>query len=335
MKRLAAAGCLFLLLLFLGAAAGAGLIALAFREDAQARRPPLLSPYPDGKDFALAIVDDAAVSTVEHLEPMYALLDRLGIRVTKNVWVFDPSPAARALFQNNGDSLDRTTYVRGPLTDAIDTLAEFPEMPWHDPTRPHVRYWFPSSNGEDAERFVRLLARENVLRLARERGTSIVYTHLAKWFLVARDGAWGIRRDAEEALRFLASLDGWFVPAGEVLDRLVAMRDVFVAAAEDRILIANRGAAVSGLTLLVRPGAEFILREFDPPAAKPVYWRDANRLRFILDIGHFARAARSRAMAVAMAAIAAIAVVAALVAAAGRILGRRRRAHLVIPRPDE
>ena len=42
--------------------------------------------FPDGKRFAFTIMDDTDVATVENVEPVYRLLDRLGMRATKTVW---------------------------------------------------------------------------------------------------------------------------------------------------------------------------------------------------------------------------------------------------------
>src|SRR5687767_14416538 len=42
--------------------------------------------FPDGRQFAFTIIDDTDVATVENVAPMYALLERLGMRTTKTVW---------------------------------------------------------------------------------------------------------------------------------------------------------------------------------------------------------------------------------------------------------
>ncbi|MBN1419823.1 MAG: hypothetical protein JXP34_13670 [Planctomycetes bacterium] len=421
-----AAGALAALLL----AAGTFILILAVREDGRRSLAPVLSPYPDGHDFAFTVVDDTDMGTVENLRPIYDLLDRFGLRVTKTVWVFDGEPSVYSIVDNNGDSLERpeylefvlglhekgheialhtaapgtddrartiagydrfreifgadpkmnvmhyrdredlywglpwaspstvavfhdpgldallrrirrppppgeassrytgddpssplfwgdiclerTTYVRGPVTDDIDTLREFPEIPYHDPEKPFVRLFFAGSMGEHGRTFPGLISPQNIRRLERERGACIAYTHFGMWYHTVRDGRWVVVPSLEENLRFLASRDGWFVPASPLLDRIRATRETFVAVAGDRVLVANRSEIdLPGATLLVRPGAayddgagrrlvandqgelligelargaEVILRDIDPPAAKPIYWRDANRLRFLLDL---------------------------------------------------
>ncbi len=42
--------------------------------------------FPGGKKFAFTIIDDTDVGTVENLEPVYRLLEELGLRATKTVW---------------------------------------------------------------------------------------------------------------------------------------------------------------------------------------------------------------------------------------------------------
>ena len=46
--------------------------------------------WPDGKAFAFTVVDDTDGATVENIRPVYELLDSLGLRTTKTVWV-EPS----------------------------------------------------------------------------------------------------------------------------------------------------------------------------------------------------------------------------------------------------
>jgi hypothetical protein len=42
--------------------------------------------FPEGKKFAFTIIDDTDVATVQNVEPMYRLLEELGLRITKTVW---------------------------------------------------------------------------------------------------------------------------------------------------------------------------------------------------------------------------------------------------------
>ena len=46
--------------------------------------------YPEGKTFAFSIFDDTDNSTIANTRPVYELLQKLGLRTTKSVWVEPP-----------------------------------------------------------------------------------------------------------------------------------------------------------------------------------------------------------------------------------------------------
>ena len=91
-------------------------------------------------------------------------------------------------------------------------------MPYHDPERPYVRYWFASTEGPNVDRFVEKLSDRALERLAAEGGACIMYTHFAAGF--APHGE--LDRRFERVMRRVSSLDGWFVPATTILDHLLA-----------------------------------------------------------------------------------------------------------------
>jgi len=105
----------------------------------------------------------------------------------------------------------RIRYVRNLVWRDINTLKMDSLMPYHDPRRPYVRYWFSGSNGSSLNGFCRLLSEENQDRLAAEGGASIVYTHLGSGF-------YPISQEFKRLVRRLAGLNGWFVPASALLD---------------------------------------------------------------------------------------------------------------------
>jgi hypothetical protein len=111
---------------------------------------------------------------------------------------------------------DRIEYVRNFTFADINTLKRDPRMPWHDPRKPYVRYWFSSSDGADGDKLCKLLDEPSQDRLLAEGGACIVYTHFAYKFL---DGT-QLRPDFVRLMTRLASLDGWFVPASQILDHL-------------------------------------------------------------------------------------------------------------------
>ncbi len=112
-------------------------------------------------------------------------------------------------------------YVRNLTFNGINTLAYDPRMPYKVRAKEkYSNYWFSSSDGHTVEEFSALVAPRNVGRLVRERGACIVYTHFSSGFV--RDGE--VVPEVESGLRHLASQGGWFVPAGRLLDHLLASR---------------------------------------------------------------------------------------------------------------
>ncbi len=107
-------------------------------------------------------------------------------------------------------------YVRNFVYRETNTLKVCPEMPYHDPSRPYVNYWFASSDGDVIRSFRKLLSEKKQDSLEREGGLCIVYTHFAFGF--CNNG----KIDAEFArlMKSLSNRDGWFVPATTILDYL-------------------------------------------------------------------------------------------------------------------
>jgi hypothetical protein len=279
--------------------------------------------FPDGKRFAFTIFDDTDVATVANVQPIYRLLEELGMRTTKTAWPMrcpegssdfsssqtledrdysdfvvdlqrrgfeiashgatmessarDRTVAAHerfhALFgdyprvhanhaynreniywgadrvdvpflrllygRTNGRPLghyqghieaspywwgdlcrERLTYVRNLSFNELNLARINPSMPYRDPRRPLVRWWFSASDAEDADEFAELLAPEHQERLEQEGGFSIVATHLGKGF--ERNGQ--VQPLVAERLRALAARGGWFPTVGELLDWLRQQR---------------------------------------------------------------------------------------------------------------
>jgi hypothetical protein len=107
-------------------------------------------------------------------------------------------------------------YVRNFVHGDINTLRYCPEMPYHDPQRPYVRYWFASTEGPNVATFVRTLSDANIERLAAEGGACIMYTHFASGF--APHGE--LDPQFVRVMRRLSAFGGWFVPATTLLDHL-------------------------------------------------------------------------------------------------------------------
>ncbi len=115
-------------------------------------------------------------------------------------------------------SLQHIRYVRNLTFPRLNILAVDPRMPYHDPRKPMVQYWFSSSDGHTVDHFCDLISPANIQALRAARGASIVYTHFTDGFLThgTVDARW------RAAMEILADGPGWFVPASTLLDHLRA-----------------------------------------------------------------------------------------------------------------
>ena len=111
---------------------------------------------------------------------------------------------------------DRVRYVRNFVFNDINTLAQCPQMPYHDQERPFVNYWFASTNGGTAKEFCDAIESENQAKLEEEGGACIMYTHFGKGFVENGELDDRFRRLISE----LAERDGWFPTTVELLDYL-------------------------------------------------------------------------------------------------------------------
>jgi len=93
-------------------------------------------------------------------------------------------------------------------------------MPYHDPKRHYVNYWFASSEGSNVKTFNRCITERNQDRLEEEGGACIMYTHLALGF--HRDD--GIDQRFRSLMERLSKKNGWFVPVSTLLDFLLAVK---------------------------------------------------------------------------------------------------------------
>jgi hypothetical protein len=111
-------------------------------------------------------------------------------------------------------------YVRNLVFDEVNLDLINPSMPYHHEDKPHVQYWFSSTDGSDVERFCRALSEKNQDRLEAANGTCIMYTHFASGFVVGS----GVHPKFEKLMRRLAGKRGRFAPVGTILDELLAAR---------------------------------------------------------------------------------------------------------------
>ncbi len=115
---------------------------------------------------------------------------------------------------------EKIRYVRNFVFPEINTLAVCPQMPYHDPRRPYVNYWFASSDGGTRASFTEMIREANQDKLESEGGACIMYTHFAKGFFQAGKLHDTFRRRMQR----LAAKDGWFVPVSTLLDHILHQR---------------------------------------------------------------------------------------------------------------
>ncbi len=113
---------------------------------------------------------------------------------------------------------ERIDYWRNLTFADANVLRPCPVLPYHDPRRPYVNWWFASTHAPSLEPLLDLLRPERLDRLEAEGGACIAYTHLGQD--AAPDGRVDPR--LRRAVEALAERPGWFVPASTVLDHLRA-----------------------------------------------------------------------------------------------------------------
>lgn len=112
-------------------------------------------------------------------------------------------------------------YGRNLTTNDINTARFNPSMPYRDPARPAIRWWFSASDAEGVEEFNDLIHPRNQERLEREGGFCIVATHFGKGFV--RDGV--VNAVTQARLQELSQRTGWFPTTGVLLDWLRVRRE--------------------------------------------------------------------------------------------------------------
>ncbi|MHB1422902.1 MAG: hypothetical protein ACYC3I_06850 [Gemmataceae bacterium] len=127
-------------------------------------------------------------------------------------------------------------YVRNFVFPDINTLQACPFMPYHDPERPCVNYWFASSEGSDVNSFVKTIGERNQDLLEEAGGACIMYTHFGFGF--CRDGRVDPR--FQTLMERLSKKNGWFVPVGELLDYLLEVNGVQVIKPRQRAALERK-----------------------------------------------------------------------------------------------
>jgi len=128
---------------------------------------------------------------------------------------------------------ERVRYMRNFTFSETNTLRACPWMPYHDPERPYVNYWFASAEGATLQPFLERISEANLDRLEADGGACILYTHFGLGFW---DGK--LQPQFLKAMKRVARRNGWFVPVSQLLDYLLAQRggQSVLQAAERRTL---------------------------------------------------------------------------------------------------
>jgi hypothetical protein len=124
----------------------------------------------------------------------------------------------------------RIRFCRNFTYEDVDTLRACPWMPYHDPDRHYVNYWFASSDGANRDRFLRLLSEKNQDTLEAGGGACIVYTHFGHGFV--QNGVLDVR--FRLLIDRLKRKNGWFVPVSTLLNYLVLQRTESTITAQQR-----------------------------------------------------------------------------------------------------
>lgn len=127
-------------------------------------------------------------------------------------------------------------YVRNFVFGDINTLKNCPVMPYHDPARPFVNYWFASSEGNDVDSFNRTISEANQDRLANEGGACIMYTHFASRFVESGR----MNKRCKMLMERMSKLNGWFVPVRTLLDHILHARGHHVITQKERAALERR-----------------------------------------------------------------------------------------------
>lgn len=125
---------------------------------------------------------------------------------------------------------EKIRFVRNFVFPEINTLRMCPMMPYHDPSKPDVNYWFASSGGSTVAEFNQCISEKNQDRLEEEGGACIMYAHFAFGF--CDEGR--INSGFQQLMERLARKNGWFVPVSTLLDYLLELNGGHVISEPER-----------------------------------------------------------------------------------------------------
>lgn len=124
-------------------------------------------------------------------------------------------------------------FSRNLVFDKLNTTKVDKFMPYCEKDKRYANYWFSAANGQDIEKFNRLVRAQNINKLVAEGGTAIVFTHFASGFV--KGGR--LDKNFQKNMTYLARRDGWFVPVGEILNFLLEKRGGINISTKDKIAL--------------------------------------------------------------------------------------------------
>jgi hypothetical protein len=131
--------------------------------------------------------------------------------------------------------LDRIDYWRNFTLSTSDVLDAGP-LPYHDPVRPLVRWWYSTTHAPHRDPFLAAVASDRLDELERSGGACILSTHFGTNFV------WEGELDGrfEAAVRAVVERGAWIAPASEVLDHLREQRGAHDISDRERALLERR-----------------------------------------------------------------------------------------------
>lgn len=107
----------------------------------------------------------------------------------------------------------RVRYCRNFVFRELNTLMLCPWMPYSDPDRPLVNYWYASADGTNCRICAERVSDDAVERLEADGGAAILYTHFGHGYF----SSGGLDTRFQEIMRRLSKRNGWFVPVSTLL----------------------------------------------------------------------------------------------------------------------
>lgn len=158
--------------------------------------------------------------------------------------------------------LEHVAHIRLFRTRNVNTLADNPSMPYHDPEKPFVRSWFGATKRSLAD----CTSDAALARLRAEHGLCVLYQYLHRYADLANHRV--APRFQADAERLMAAGDIWVETTSRIMDRLRLVHGVFIAHRGDRLWLLNAGTdEVRDLQLAVPGGVSLEAAAGDGVAA--------------------------------------------------------------------